>query len=72
MRRITLLLSAIVGSVLALAAGCGGSSGEAAGTGERLRTKPMHPTYFADFTTTVDNKHFPLKPGLTFLQHVSQ
>jgi hypothetical protein len=49
-----------------LAAGCAGSSGSNAGE------KANHDEYSphidpADFTTRIDNKYFPLKPGTTFV-----
>jgi hypothetical protein len=56
MRRKT-ALSAIVGSAIVLLAGCSGSSG---GT----YAPHIDP---ADFTTTIDNKYFPLKPGTAFV-----
>src|SRR5918998_2614584 len=58
MRRIT-LLSAIIGSVLVLVAGCTSSSQD-----EKTYAPHIDP---ADFTTTIDNKYFPLKPGTTFV-----
>jgi hypothetical protein len=51
--------------VPALAAGCGGSSGEAAGTGATTHKAYALHINPADFTTTIDNKYFPLKPGTT-------
>jgi len=61
------VLSAIVGLVIALLAGCGGSSGQAgstAGTTQQAYSPNINP---ADFTTKIDNKYFPLKPGTTFV-----
>src|ERR687884_359596 len=75
MKRIT-LLSAILGSMVMLAAACSGSSsgntaGNANGTDETTRTttqKAYSPNIRpADFTTKIDNKYFPLKPGTTFV-----
>jgi hypothetical protein len=65
MRQIT-LWSAIIGSVLVLMAGCtsNSSSQEKASTQEQKAYAPhINP---AEFTTKVDNKYFPLKPGTTF------
>ena len=59
MRRIT-QLSAIIGSVLVIVAGCTSSSHKA----QKAYTPHVNP---ADFTTTIDNKYFPLKPGTTFV-----
>jgi hypothetical protein len=59
MRRIT-LLSAIIGSVLVLVGGCTSSSSQK----EKAYAPHINP---ADFTTTIDNKYFPLKPGTTFV-----
>src|SRR5918992_696732 len=59
MRRIT-LLSAIIGSVLVLVGGCTSSSHKA----QKAYAPHIDP---ADFTTTIDNKYFPLKPGTTFV-----
>ena len=59
MRRIT-VLSAIVGSVIVLVAGCTGSSQEEG----KAYAPQINP---ADFTTTIDNKYFPLKLGTTFV-----
>ena len=58
MRRIT-LLSAIIGSVLVLVAGCTSSSQD-----EKAYAPHIDP---ADFTTTIDNNYFPLKEGTTFV-----
>src|ERR671916_2146668 len=59
MRRIT-LLSAIIGSVLVLVGGCTSSSHKA----QKAYAPHINP---ADFTTTINNKDFPLKPGTTFV-----
>src|SRR5215207_10746835 len=70
MKRIT-LLSAILGSMVILAAGCGGTSGSAggsAGTTHKTTQTAYSPHIDpADFTTKIDNKYFPLKPGTTFV-----
>ena len=60
MRQIT-LLSAIVGSVLVLIAGCTGSPSQEQHKAYKPHIDP------ADFTTTIDNEYFPMKPGTTFL-----
>jgi hypothetical protein len=65
MRRIN-VLSAIVGSMIVLVAGCGGS-GDAGGSGETSQKAYEPRINPADFTTTIDNKYFPLKPGTTFI-----
>jgi hypothetical protein len=59
MRQIT-LLSVIIGSVLVLVAGCTSSSSQKA----KAYTPHINP---AEFTTTIDNEYFPMKPGTTFL-----
>ena len=59
MSRIT-LWSAIIGSSLVLMAGCAGSSSQ----GQKAYAPHIDP---ADFTTTIDNEYFPLKPGTTFV-----
>jgi hypothetical protein len=63
MRQIT-LWSAIIGSVLVLMAGCTSSTQEKGSTQEQKAYAPhINPS---EFTTKVDNKYFPLKPGTTF------
>src|ERR671911_2185763 len=54
------LFSAIIGSVLVLMAGCTNSSSQE----QKSYTPHIDP---ADFTTTIDNEYFPMKPGTTFL-----
>jgi hypothetical protein len=54
------VLSAIVGSVIVLLAGCADSSSQE----QKAYTPHIDP---ADFTTTVDNEYFPMKPGTTFI-----
>src|SRR3712207_3792846 len=70
MRRIT-LLSAIVGSmivVLAVVAGCTGSPQDTGSPQREEEGKAYDPHIDpADFTTTIDNEYFPLKPGTTFV-----
>jgi hypothetical protein len=58
MRRIN-LLSAIIGSVLVLVAGCTSSSSQG-----KAYAPHINPD---DFTTTIDNEYFPMKPGTTFV-----
>jgi hypothetical protein len=59
MRRIA-LWGAILGSTLVLMAGCASSPSQ----GQKAYAPHIVP---ADFTTTIDNEYFPLKPGTTFL-----
>jgi hypothetical protein len=71
MRRIT-VLSAIIGSMIVLVAGCGGPANEAAGSSAKSGNDKASEAYTpnidsADFTTTIDNEYFPLKPGTTFV-----
>jgi hypothetical protein len=55
------VLAAIVGMLLSLVAGCAGSSSQE----QQKAYKPnIDPT---EFTTTIDNEYFPMKPGTTFL-----
>jgi hypothetical protein len=68
MRRKALLLGLLVGAVLVLAAGLGGialgmTSG-ATGTTQQAYAPHIDPS---EFTTKIDNKYFPLKPGTTFV-----
>ena len=67
LKRRIILLSAIVGSVIVLVAGCDGSPGKAGSTGEGSQKAYAPHISPADFTTTIDNKYFPLKPGTTFV-----
>ncbi len=62
MRQIT-VLSAIIGSVLALMAGCTSPSSSQEGQ-EKAYAPHIDP---AAFTTTIDNEYFPMKPGTTFV-----
>ena len=71
-----LLLSTLLGSIVVmLVAGCGGSSGTADGNagGSAKTTQQTTQTAYspridpADFTTNIDNKYFPLKPGTTLV-----
>jgi hypothetical protein len=63
-------LPAFIGTMMALVllAGCGGSSGSTGGDAQG-RAKVVYAPSFnpADFTTKIDNKYFPLKPGTTFV-----
>jgi hypothetical protein len=52
---------------LVLVSGCGGSSGQAGGTGEGAQKDYAPRINPADFTTTIDNKYFTLEPGTTFI-----
>jgi hypothetical protein len=45
--------------ILALVAGCAGSSSQE----QKAYTPHINP---AEFTTTIDNEYFPMKPGTTF------
>jgi hypothetical protein len=60
MRRIT-LLSAIIGSVVVLIAGCTSSSSQEE---HKPYTPHINP---AAFSTTIDNEYFPMKPDTTFV-----
>src|SRR5215212_1208623 len=70
MKRIT-LLGAVLGAMVVLAAECGGSSGSVAGSAKTTQktTQTAYAPHInpADFTTTIDNKYFPLAPGTTFI-----
>src|SRR5215208_1187649 len=59
------VLSAIVAMILALVAGCAGSSSQE----QKAYTPHINP---ANYTTTIDNKYFPMKPGTTFLYEGGQ
>ena len=70
MRRIAASILA-VGLAAAVAAGCGGagsgSNGSSANGGSGTSGGAYSPNINpADFTTTIDNRYFPLKPGTTF------
>jgi hypothetical protein len=54
-------LSAMVGSVIMLLAGCASSSRQEQ---QKAYTPHIDP---AEFTTTIDNEYFPMKPGTVFL-----
>jgi hypothetical protein len=53
------LWSAIIGSVVVLIAGCTSSSHK-----QKAYNPHINPS---EFTTTIDNEYFPMKPGTTFL-----
>jgi hypothetical protein len=54
-------LAVIVGMLLSFVAGCAGSSSQE----QQKAYKPnIDPT---EFTTTIDNEYFPMKPGTTFI-----
>jgi hypothetical protein len=64
------VLGALVGAVLVLAAGCTSSTQEKASTQEQKAYTPhINP---AEFTTTIDNEYFPMKPGTTFFYQGAQ
>jgi hypothetical protein len=72
MERRTALTTLIgVAMTLVLVAGCGGSAGNAGGAAKEAQETTQHAyaPYInpADFTTEIDNKYFPLKPGTTFV-----
>jgi hypothetical protein len=80
MKRIT-LLGSILGAMVMFAASCGGSSGSsssnpgghAKGNAPTTQQSTMQASSYSpsidpsDFTTTIDNQYFPLKPGTTFV-----
>jgi hypothetical protein len=76
MKRIT-LLGTILGAMVMFAASCAGSSsgnsgGHAKGNAPTTQENTMQASYSpsikpSDFTTTIDNEYFPLKPGTTFV-----
>jgi hypothetical protein len=63
MRRIS-LLGVVVGTMVALVAGCGGPSGGSSAKSGRAYSPGIHP---ADFVDGIDNKYFSLDPGTTFV-----
>ena len=80
MKRITLGGTILLGAMVMVAASCGGSSGSfsansgghAKGNAPTTRENTMRASYSpdinpSDFTTTIDNEYFPLKPGTTFV-----
>jgi hypothetical protein len=80
MKRITLVGTILLGAMVMLAASCGGSSGSssansgghAKATAQTTQESTVQASYSpsikpSDFTTTIDNKYFPLKPGTTFV-----
>jgi hypothetical protein len=75
MRRIFLLHATVVASMV-LAVACGASSGSTSsgdgGSSKAMQGNTAGEAYSpnidrADFTTRIDNKYFPLKPGTTFV-----
>jgi hypothetical protein len=65
-------LSALIGVAMVLVAGCSGSSGQAGSNADEKAQETTQEGYApriepADFTTKIDNKYFPLKPGTTFV-----
>jgi hypothetical protein len=66
------LLGALVGAVLVLAAGCASSTQEHKASSQEKASTQEHKAYNphinpSDFTTTIDNEYFPMKPGTTFV-----
>jgi hypothetical protein len=64
------VLTTVIGAAMALVlvAGCGGSSGNAGGDAQGKVREAYAPSIDpADFTTKIDNKYFPLKPGTTLV-----
>ena len=59
--RVITLLSAIIGSGLVLMAGCTSNS---TSQEQKAYTPNINPS---EFTTTIDNEYFSMKPGTTFL-----
>jgi hypothetical protein len=55
------VLGALVGMILALVAGCAGSTSQEE---HNAYTPHIDP---AEFTTKIDNEYFPMKPGTTFV-----
>ena len=67
-RRATFSVLACAAMALLLVAGCDGSPGHTGATKERAGHKVYAPHIDpADFSTKIDNKYFPLKPGTTFV-----
>ena len=68
MKRKALLLGVLVGAVLVLATGLGSialaMTGGATGAQQQTYAPHINPSHF---TTKIDNKYFPLKPGTTFV-----
>jgi hypothetical protein len=63
-------LPTLIGAAMALVlvAGCGGSSGDAGSSAQGKAQEGYSPSIDpADFSTKIDNKYFPLKPGTTFV-----
>src|SRR5918993_4888951 len=54
------VLGAVVGMILAILAGCAGSSSQE----QKAYTPHINPS---EFTTKVDHEYFPMEPGTTFL-----
>ena len=81
MKRITLVGTILLGAAMVMfAASCGGSSGSssgnsgghAKGNAQTTQENTMQASYSpsinpSDFTTKIDNRYFPLKPGTTFV-----
>src|SRR5918999_6231311 len=58
------LFSAIICSVVVLMTGCTTNSSSSSQEEHNAYTPQIKP---AEFTTTIDNKYFPMEPGTTFL-----
>jgi hypothetical protein len=61
-----------MGLAVLLAAGCVGPDGKSGGPSAKGGTDTTQEAYSpeinpADFTSTIDNKYFPLKSGITFV-----
>jgi hypothetical protein len=76
MSRITPLTAIFLGALVLLAGACGGSSSGNAGSNANSGAKKTRDTTGraysphidpANFSTRIDNKYFPLKPGTTFV-----
>jgi hypothetical protein len=79
MRRITLPATILLRAMVMLATSCAGSSGSsgssgghAKGSAPTTRESTMQASFSpsinpSDFTTKIDNRYFPLKPGTTFV-----
>src|ERR687898_661539 len=69
------LLGALVGAVLVLATGCASSSSQEHKAQEhKAQEQKAYAPHIdpAEFTTTIDNEYFPLKPGTTFVYEGGQ
>ncbi len=66
-----LLRALILGATVVIVAGCGVPSGSSAsnanGSGEKTQQAYAPHINPSDFTTRLDYRYFPLKPGTTFV-----